>query len=191
MPLVCSTSLGPPAFPPSDRRPQLSRLAASELIDVPAPLRDLRPRAVAVLIMFTATLTLGVVLLVAFEPEIQTIDAHDLVARSDDARAFLIADYLFVACYAILSPLAIWRFGIFLGASSPPRWIKLTVLLLVAAGLVDATENTLLLSATGSVSEAAVNAAHALEIPKVSLFVSGAALAIVVNLCAARTLRPR
>jgi uncharacterized membrane protein len=137
---------------------------------------------------FTATLALGVVLLIAFEPEVQTIDAEDLVARSDDARSFLIADYVFVAIYAILSPIAIWRFGTALAGGSPAGWIKLTALLLVAAGLVDATENALLLSATDSVSDGAVDAAHALEVPKVALFTAGALLTIVVNVRAAKVL---
>jgi hypothetical protein len=147
-----------------------------------------RSPAIAVLAMFAAVLALGIVLLVAFDPEVQTIDPEELVTRSDDARKFLVADYVFVLCYAILSPLAIWRFGSALAAGSPPGWIKLTVLLLVAAGLVDATENTLLLSATGSVSEGAVDAAHALEIPKVTLFLAGAAFAVAANIRAARVL---
>jgi uncharacterized membrane protein len=147
-----------------------------------------RTRGIAVLAMFAAALALGIVLLVAFDPEVQTIDPEELVTRSDDARRFLVADYVFVLCYAILSPLAIWRFGSALAAGSPPGWIKLTVLLLVAAGLVDATENTLLLSATGSVSEGAVDAAHALEIPKVTLFLAGAAFAVAANIRAARAL---
>jgi hypothetical protein len=142
-----------------------------------------------VLALFAATLALGVVLLLAFEPEIQTIDADELVARSDDARAFLIADYFFVALYAVVSPAVIWRFGSALASGSPPGWIKLTALLLVAAGLVDAAENTLLLSATDSVSESAVDAAHALAIPKFTLFTAGALLAIVANVRAAKTLR--
>jgi hypothetical protein len=141
--------------------------------------------------MLAATIALGIVLLVAFEPEVQTIDAGDLVARKDDARAFLIADYLFIAFYAVLSPLAIWRFGSSLAGGSPPQWIKLTAVLLAAAGLVDATENALLLSATGSVSEDAVDAAHALEIPKITLFVAGALLAVAANIRAARVLRER
>jgi hypothetical protein len=153
--------------------------------------RDAASRAKAVLLMFAATLTLGIVLIVAFEPEIQTIGADDLVARADDARAFLVADYAFVALYAILSPLVIWRFGSALTGGSPPAWIKLTALLLMGAGLVDATENTLLLSATDSESEGAVDAAHALEIPKVTLFVAGTLLAIIANVRAARTLRQR
>jgi hypothetical protein len=145
----------------------------------------------AVLIMFAATLTLGIVLIVAFEPDIQTTDAKDLVARRDDARAFLAVDYVFIAFYAVLSPLAIWRFGSALTSGSPPRWIKLTALLLVAAGLVDATENALLLSATGSVSEGAVDVAHALKIPKFTLFGLGAALALRANVWAWRELRRR
>jgi hypothetical protein len=156
-----------------------------------SPASEARSRAVAVLAVFVATIALGIVLLVAFEPDVQTIDAAELVERKDDARAFLIADYVFVLVYAILSPLAIWRFGSALASRSPPGWIKLTALLLVAAGLVDATENTLLMSATGSVSEGAVDAAHALEIPKVALFTAGALLAIVVNFRALKTLRER
>jgi hypothetical protein len=144
-----------------------------------------------VLIMFAVTLTMGIVLLVAFEPEVQTIDARELIARQSDARQFLVADYLFVAFYAILSPIAIWRFGATLTGGSPPAWIKLTALLLVAAGLVDATENALLLSATDSVSEGAVDAAHSLEIPKTTLFVAGTLFAIVANIRAAGALRKR
>jgi hypothetical protein len=150
---------------------------------------DARSRARVVLALFAATLAVGIVLLVAFEPEVQTVSAEELVERRDDARAFLIADYVFVLLYAVLSPLAIWRFGSALASGSPPGWIKLTALLLVAAGAVDATENTLLLSATGSLSEDAVDAAHALEVPKITLFTAGAILAIVANVRAARTLR--
>jgi hypothetical protein len=152
---------------------------------------DSQSRAKLVLIMFAATLTIGLVLLVAFEPEVQTIDARDLVDRRSDARQFLVADYLFIAIYAILSPIAIWQFGSSINAGSPPLWIKLTAVLLVAAGLVDATENALLLSATDSVSEGAVDAAHALEIPKVTLFTAGALLAIAANIRAVRALRHR
>ena len=150
-----------------------------------------RSRARAVLGLLAATLALGIVLLIAFEPEVQTIDATELVERSDDARAFLIADYLFIALYAVLSPIAIWRFGRALGGGTPPGWIKLTALLLAAAGIVDATENALLLSATGAVSEDAVDAAHALEIPKVGLFMLGAVLAVVANFRALQVLRRR
>jgi hypothetical protein len=141
--------------------------------------------------MLAATVVLGIVLLIFFEPEIQTIDADELVARKDDARAFLAADYLFIVFYAVLSPLAAWRFGSALTGGSPPRWIMAAALLLVAAGLVDATENALLVSATGSVSEDAVDVAHGLAIPKVALFVAGALLAVAVNVRAAKALRDR
>jgi hypothetical protein len=152
---------------------------------------DSRMRARAVLIMFGLTLTMGIVLLVAFEPEVQTIDPRELVARQSDARQFLVADYLFIAFYAVLSPIAIWRFGATFTGGSPPVWIKLTALVLVAAGVVDATENALLLSATDSVSEGAVDAAHALEIPKTTLFIAGTLLAIVANIRAAGALVKR
>ena len=150
-----------------------------------------RGRAAAVLVLFASTLAVGIVLVAAFEPEIQTLGAADLVSQRDDARAFLAADYVFVALYAVLSPLVIWRFGRAIGSGSPPRWIGLAAALLLGAGLVDATENTLLLSATDSVSRDAVDAAHALEIPKVLLFLSGTLLALAVNVRAAGTLRRR
>ncbi len=146
-----------------------------------------RSRAVLVLAMFAATMALGVVLLIAFDPDVQTIDAGGLVARSDDARAFFAGDYVFVLLYAVLSPLAIWRFGTALGDGAPPAWIKLTALLLVAAGVFDAIENALLLSATGSVSQGTVDAAHALAVPKTVLFIGGALLALAANFRALRT----
>jgi protein-S-isoprenylcysteine O-methyltransferase Ste14 len=151
----------------------------------------LRPRAIIVLAAFVATLALGLVLLAFFEPEVQDIGAAELVDRKDEAREFLVADYFFILVYGVLSPIAIWRFGGALAGGSPPGWMKLTAVLLVAAGLVDATENTLLLSATDSVSEDTVDAAHALVVPKVGLFVAGALLAIVANFRAARTLAGR
>ena len=150
----------------------------------------IRPRALAVLAAFAASLALGIVLLIAFDPSVQTVSAEELVERRDDARAFLAADYFFVLLYAVVSPVAIWRFG---GAlpGGRPRWIAAAALLLVAAGLVDAIENTLLLSATDSVSEGAVDTAHALEIPKIGLFVAGLMLAIAANVRAVQTLRGR
>ncbi|HYU59408.1 MAG TPA: hypothetical protein VEK39_01495 [Solirubrobacterales bacterium] len=149
----------------------------------------IRSRALAFVGLFAATLVLGIVLLIAFEPDIQDIDADELVARSDDARAFLAADYLFIVLYAILSPIAIWRFGTTLGDGSPPLWIRLAPLCLAAAGVFDAIENTLLLSATDSASSGAVDAAHAVAIPKVALFVAGAALAIAALVRAIQVLR--
>lgn len=145
-----------------------------------------RKWAVAVLGLLAATIASGIVLLAAFEPDVQTIDAFELVQREDDARAFLIADYFFVLLYAVLAPIAIWRFA---AASGGLAWMRAAALILVAAGIVDATENTLLLSAIDSIDEDAVDAAHDLEVPKVALFVSGALLALAVNFRAFRALR--
>ena len=85
-----------------------------------------RPSAVRVLALLAATIGVGVLLLVFFEPEVQTVDA---------------------------------------------------------------VENALLLSATGTVSSGRVDAAHALEIPKVTLFLAATALALVANAHAVRALR--
>jgi hypothetical protein len=148
-------------------------------------------RALAVLGLLIATLAMGIVLLVFFEPDVQGVGAQELVERKDDARAFLAGDYVFVLLYAVLSPLAIWRFGSALGDGDPAFWIELAAGLLVAAGLVDLAENTLLITSTGSVSEGRVDAAQALEIPKVVLFTAGALATIAVNVRAAMTLRER
>ena len=139
----------------------------------------LRARAILVVALLVAALLLALLLLLAFDPEVQTIPAAELADRRDDARAFRIGDYVFVLLYAVLSPIAIWRFARALPA----------VVFLAAAGIVDATENTLLLSATGSVDEGAVDAAHALALPKFGLFAVGAVLALIVHFRAVRTLR--
>lgn len=123
---------------------------------------------------------------VAFDPEVQTIGADILVERRDDARAFLIVDYLFIAVYAVLSPIAQLRFGHALGGLG--RWLRLAPILLVAAGIVDAVENALLLSATDSVSEGTVETAHALAVPKVVLFVCAVLLSVGVLARAIRAL---
>ena len=149
-----------------------------------APTGATRRRAGAVLLAFVATLALGLVLLVAFDPDVQTITAEELAARRADARAFLIADFVFVALYAVVSPVVIWRFGgTFAGGR--PRWVAAAALMLCCAGVVDAVENGLLLAGTGAVSHDAVDAAHALAIPKVALFGLGALLALAVNVRAA------
>ena len=57
----------------------------------------------------------------------------------------------------------------------------LAAALLAAAGIVDAIENALLLTASGSGSQDTVDTAHALAAPKVLLFVAGAALALATN----------
>src|SRR5687767_5366479 len=139
--------------------------------------------------MLIATLAMGVVLVVAFEPDVQGVSAQELVERKDDARAFFAGDYVFVFLYAILSPVVIWRYGSALGDGVPPFWIELAAGLLLAAGLVDLAENTLLVTSTGSVNDGRVDAGHALEIPKVILFSLGALMALAVNVHAAMTLR--
>ena len=148
----------------------------------------IRARARAVAGAFAATLALGLVLTVAFEPDVQTADAAELVARESDARSFFIADYVFIALYAVLSPIAIWRYAA-VAMPGPPWWILATVVLLPLAGLVDATENALLWSAAGSLSPDAVDGAHSLAIPKVALFVAGAVGSIAALVHAIRTLR--
>jgi hypothetical protein len=140
----------------------------------------LRGRALIVLGLFAASLVMGMVLLVAFDPSVQQDSASEIVTRSDDARAFLIADYVFIALYALASPIALWRFGSVLEPGRPP-WIVAAALLLLAAGAVDATENALLLSATGSVSPDTVDTAHSLRVPKLALSGAGLVLTIVAN----------
>ena len=149
---------------------------------------QLRGRAWAVIAAFGASVALGLVLLAFFEPDVQQANPGELVERQDDARSFFAADYVFILLYALLSPIAIRRFGEAL-PEGPPRWLTAAVLLLPLAGLVDATENALLLSATGSPSEGAVDFAHALAIPKIALFVAGAACAVAAVVRAIRELR--
>ena len=149
----------------------------------------LRARAWMVLALFAATTTYGVMLLVAFEPSVQRDTAAELVARGDDAKAFLIADYLFIVLYAIATPVAIWRFGAALEGGRPPLWIWVAAGLLVACGLVDVGENSLLYSATDSLSPGAVDDAHALAAPKLALFGGGLVLTIVAAVRALRVLR--
>ena len=142
-----------------------------------------------VLGLLVATIALGVVLLLFFEPDVQTVDARELVREQDDARAFLIADYGFIALYALLSPLVQRRFGAALGGAGLGRWLRWAPLALVAAGAADAVENALLLSATDARSESAVDAAHAVAIPKVVFFIAGALLSLAVLARAIQTLR--
>ena len=146
---------------------------------------DARRRAPAVLAAFVASLLVALVLAVAFDPGVQTVGARELVDRQDDARAFLAGDFLFVLLYAVVSPIVLWRFG----RAAASRWAAAAAVLLALAGLVDLTENVLLLSATDTVSADAVDAAHGLEVPKVGLFVAGLIPAIVANWQAARSLR--
>jgi hypothetical protein len=134
-------------------------------------------RAKLMILSVVATVAMLAVLGIAFEPDVQTIDAAELVDREDDARAFFAADYVFIAIYAVLLPIAMWRYADTL-TGRWRMWIKIGALLFVANGLVDAVENALLLSATDSVSEDTVDAAHALVVPKTAPFIAGAILAL-------------
>lgn len=150
--------------------------------------QSVRRNAAGVAAAFAAALAMGIVLLVAFDPEVQRVEAGELTAREGDARAFFVADYVFILLYGVVSPIAIWRFGAALGGA--PGWsIFGAVVLLPVAGLVDAIENTLLWSAAGSFSPETVDAAHSLAIPKVALFVAGTAFSIAVLVRAVRVLR--
>lgn len=144
-------------------------------------------RSKAVVATYFAAVVLGIVLVVFFEPDVQQAGAAELVERKDDARAFFAADYVFILVYALASPLAIARYGATL-AGGRPWWLTAAIVLLPLAGLVDAAENAILLSATGSESEGAVDAAHALAVPKTVLFLAGAACSTVVLV---KTLRDR
>jgi hypothetical protein len=143
----------------------------------------MRSEARNYLLAAAAVLAFGVVLLVAFDPGVELVDANELVQRQDDARAFLIADYFFMALYGTLLPLTMWRFG------RPARWVKVAALLLVAASLIDVVENTLLLTSTGSVSEGRVDAAHIAGIVNIVLFTAGALPGLVLIPRAIRELR--
>jgi hypothetical protein len=154
---------------------------------------ELRSRAWLVVACFAATVAFGLTLLFAFEPDVQGIDADELVERKGEARAFLIADLFFPVIYGLLSPIAQLRFGAALaaakGESQSPRWIVASAVLLAGAAVFDLAENVLLLSATGSESQGRVDAAHAVAVPKVVLFVAGALLALLVLARAMSVLR--
>lgn len=145
-----------------------------------------RKRARAVLSLLAATVAFAAFLLIGFEPDIQEAGARELVDREEDARAFLAADYVFILLYGVVSPIVIWRFA---KASGGPAWMKIAALVLVVAGILDAVENTLLLSASDAVNEDAVDAAHGVAIPKWIFGLTAFALALGVNLRAIRTLR--
>lgn len=68
------------------------------------------PVAWLVIAMFAAGVGYGVFLLLVFDPELQSADADELFARSDDGRAFLLADLVFPFIYTALA-LAEWRLG--------------------------------------------------------------------------------
>jgi len=141
-----------------------------------------RSSAWALIAAVAATVAFGVLLLVAFDPGVEQLDARELVADSDDAEAFLIADLFYPLIYGGLLPLAMWRFG-------AERWAKVAALFLVAAGLMDWVENTLLLTATDSVSEGAVDAGHVAGIVNIGLFALGALPGLVLLIRAVQAVR--
>ena len=155
------------------------------------PAQDRKRRARAAVGIFLLSLAVGVTLLLAFEPEVQTVGPGELVERRAAARAFLLADFLFVALYAAVSSVAYWRFGAALSAGRPPPWVIAAAVLLAGAGCFDAAENVLLLSATDSASPDTVDVAHALALPKIALFVGGTLLAILLQVRAVRVLTGR
>jgi hypothetical protein len=140
-----------------------------------------RSRAKVLLAATAAVIAYGLVLLIAFDPGVEMLDAGEL-ARSDDANAFLIADLLFPLLYGALLPLAMWRF-------STARWARIAALLFVAAGLIDWVENTLLLSATDSPSEGAVDAGHAAGWVNVVVFTAATLPGLILLWRAMRALR--
>jgi hypothetical protein len=147
-----------------------------------------RVAARRVVIAFAATLVVGLLLLAFFEPDVQQDDAAELLARRDDARAFLIADFFFIALYAVVSPLAQRRFIDALGDRAA-GWMVLAPVLLALGGAFDALENVLLLFATGELREGTVDTAHAIAIPKVIFFIAGALVSLALLVRAVRTLR--
>jgi hypothetical protein len=139
--------------------------------DTPASIRS---RALALVGLTLAVLAFGIVLLTAFDPGVEMLDAEELVARSDDAQAFLIADYFYIVLYSLLLPATLWRFGESLGDAGPPTWVRAAALLFMAAGVVDLVENTLLITSTDSVSQGSVDAAHVAGWVNIVLFTAGA-----------------
>jgi hypothetical protein len=140
-----------------------------------------RARAKFLLAAAAAVIAYALLLLIAFNPDVEMLDAAEL-AESDDAASFLVADLFFPPVYGILLPLAMWRF-------SAARWARIAALLLVVAGVVDWAENILLLTATDSPSEGAVDAGHAAGWVNVVLFTAGALPGLVLLVRAIRALR--
>lgn len=148
---------------------------------------EVRSRARAVVWTFVAALAMGVALLLFFDPEVQQHSARELL-RDDDANTFFAADFIFVLLYAVISPIAIWRYSQ-VAAAGNRGWMRAAAIILPLAGLVDATENVLLWSAAGEFSPDAVDFAHSLVVPKLVFFLSGTVLSIYTLVYAIRALR--
>jgi hypothetical protein len=132
-----------------------------------------------VIAVFAAGIGYGLFLLLVFDPELQSADAGELFARSDDGRAFLLADLVFPFMYTGLA-LAGWRFGRLLVDGRPPLAFVVAAYFLSITAILDITEGILLLVAIDSESADLVNFVHAMAIPKVAFFVVGIACSLVV-----------
>jgi hypothetical protein len=130
-----------------------------------------------------AVIAYGLFLLVVFNPDVEMLDAAEL-AESDDAVPFLVADLFFPVLYGILLPLAMVRF-------SAARWVLVAAALLFLAGDLDWVENAMLLTATDSPAEDAVDAAHVVGWANVIVFTAGALPGLVLAWRALRALRAR
>jgi hypothetical protein len=133
---------------------------------------ETRARAKFLLAAAAAVIAYGLVLLIVFDPGVEMLDAGEL-SESDDAVPFLVADLFFPVLYSILLPLAMVRF-------SSARWVVVAAALLFFAGDFDWVENALLLTATDSPSEGAVDAAHVVGWINVVVFTAGALPALVL-----------
>lgn len=140
-----------------------------------------RSRAKALLAAAAAVIAYGLVLLIAFDPSVERLDAGEL-SESDDAVPFLVADLFFPVLYGVLLPLAMWRF-------STERWVTIAALLLFVAGDIDWLENVLLLTATDTPSEGAVDAGHVAGWVNIVLFTAGALPGLVLLWRAVQVLR--
>lgn len=147
----------------------------------------MRTRAITLLVVFGAALVLSGLLLFLTDPGIQVAPVEELVARRTDAVAYFTLDYVFVVVYAVAGPIALWRFGTTLGRV--PSSVLVAALALVAGGIVDAVENTLLLTASSSGSASSVELAHALALPKYALGGLGFLLSLRAVGLAIRALR--
>jgi hypothetical protein len=113
--------------------------------------------------------------------DVQTVSARELAARRSDAIAFFTVDYAFVVLYAMLGPLALWRFGTTLPSRGGrvPSWVAIGAVALAVGGLFDLVENSLLLASSSSVRTSLVDLAHVLAWPKYAFGGLGFVLAAV------------
>ncbi|HEX2231738.1 MAG TPA: hypothetical protein VHG69_00045 [Thermoleophilaceae bacterium] len=140
---------------------------------------DGRSRARFLLWATAAVIAYGLVLLIFFEPDVETLDAAEL-AESDDAVPFLVADLFFPVLYGIVLPLTMVLF-------SRARWVMVAAALLLLAGVLDWAENVLLLTATDTPSESTVDAGRVASWVNLVLFAAGALPGLVLVARAIRT----